>query len=258
MVKIIMNGFLGTMGNVICTLAETNPNCEIVAGIDTNEHPTVEPFPTFTDINECDMPADVIIDFSTASAVPSLLGYAVKRKTPIVLCTTGLNDDILEKISEASQQIAIFKSYNMSLGVNLVSEVVRRISSTLYNAGFDIEIIEKHHNQKIDAPSGTAIMLANSINSSLDNKLDHVYDRSIVTTKREREQIGIHSLRGGSIVGEHSVIFAGKDEDIEIRHTANSKEIFAIGAIKAAMFLKEKPAGLYNMENLMSEFISKD
>lgn len=255
MVKIIINGFLGKMGSLICQLAKENPNCEIVAAIDANLHAPVEPFPTFYNIEECDMPADVIIDFSTAKAVNKLLDYAVNKKIPIVLCTTGLDEDTVNKINEASKKIAIFQSFNMSLGVNLISEVVKKISKALYNANFDIEIIERHHNQKIDAPSGTALMLADSINSSLNNKLEYIYDRSNITEKRERKQIGIHSLRGGNIVGDHSIIFAGKDEIIEIKHSAISKEIFAVGAINAAIYLKNKSPQIYNMKNLMSEVI---
>jgi len=250
-----MNGFLGRMGNVICQLAEDNPNCEVVAGIDANLNAPIEPFPTFNKVIECDMPADVIIDFSTASAVPEILDYAVNRKIPIVICTTGLTDDIIIKINESSKEIPIFKSANMSLGVNLISQILKRISKTLYNASFDIEIIDKHHNQKLDSPSGTALLLADSINTSLGNKLEYIYDRSKVMEERKKDQIGIHSLRGGNIVGDHSIIFAGQDEIIEIKHQALSKTIFAVGAINAAIFLKEKKPGMYNMEDLMSEVL---
>lgn len=255
MTKIIMNGFLGRMGTVICQLVEENPNCEIVAGIDANLNAPIEPFPTFNKVKECDMPADVIIDFSTASAVPEILDYAVNRKIPIVICTTGLTEDILLKIDEASKIIPIFKSANMSLGVNLISQVLKKISKTLYNANFDIEIIDKHHNQKLDAPSGTALLLADSINSSIDNKLEYVYQRNNIMEERKKEQIGIHSLRGGNIIGEHSVVFAGQDEVIELNHQACSKTIFAVGSINAAIFLKNKKPGMYDMEDLMSEVI---
>lgn len=255
MTKIIMNGFLGRMGNVICQLAEDNPICEIVAGIDANLNSPIEPFPTFNKINECDMPADVIIDFSTAAAVSELLDYAVNRKIPIVLCTTGLTEDIILKVNKSAKKIPIFKSANMSLGINLISQVLKKISKTLYNANFDIEIIDKHHSQKLDSPSGTALLLADSINSSMDNNLEYVYHRSDVMEERKKEQIGIHSLRGGNIVGDHSVVFAGQDEVIELNHLASSKKIFAVGAINAALFLKNKNPGIYNMEDLMSEVI---
>lgn len=251
MVKIIMNGYNGTMGKSICKLVSKQSDAEIVAGIDiTSSNAT---FPTFMNINDCDMPADVIIDFSTASAVNEILDYAVNKKIPIVICTTGLSQDTINRIEEASNKIAIFKSANMSLGINLIANLIKRAVSILDEADFDIEILEKHHNKKIDAPSGTAILLADSINETMNEKYNYIYDRTSKREKRTKEEIGIHSIRGGTIVGEHSVIFAGKDEIIEFNHSALSKEVFAVGAVKAAKFISGKPAGKYSMQNIMNE-----
>ncbi len=252
MVKIIVHGYVGKMGKVICDLVKQRTDCEVVAGIDMAS--TSMPFPTFTEIDSCDMPADVIIDFSTAVAVPRLINYAVKKKLPIVVCTTGFSEEILEQVKQASTEIPIFRSANMSIGINLIAGLLQKASKILHEASFDIEIIEKHHNQKIDAPSGTALILADSINNSLNNQLNYVYDRSKVNEKRNNKELGIHTIRGGTIVGEHSVIFAGKDEVVEFTHIAHSKEVFAIGAISAAKFLVGKDAGLYNMNDLLNHY----
>lgn len=251
MTKIIMHGCNGKMGRVICDIVEKDKNSEIVAGIDIN--PENAKFPTFTNINDCNMSADVIIDFSTALAVPNLIEYCKSKKMPLVICTTGLSSDTLELIQSASNEIPIFKSANMSVGINLIANILNRISPLLFDNNFDIEIIEKHHNQKIDSPSGTAFLLADSINSSMENKLSYVYDRTKEMKKRDKNEIGISAIRGGTIVGEHSVIFAGKDEVIELSHFAYSKEVFAVGAVNAAKFLAKKSAGLYDMQNLMNE-----
>jgi len=197
--------------------------------------------------------ADVIIDCSRASAVADVVGVAAKVCLPLVICTTGLCDDVLTKIKEASKRIPIFLSGNMSLGVNVVSKIAADAAKTLAKAGFDIEIIESHHNQKIDAPSGTAFMLANKINETMGAKYNFVTDRSQKTEKRDKNEIGISSIRGGTIVGEHTVIFAGPDEVIEITHKAASREIFARGALVAAAFINGKPAGLYNMDDLLAD-----
>ena len=249
MIKIIMHGCNGKMGQTICNLLEKDNTCEIVAGVDIN--PTNAKFPTFTNINDCNINADVIIDFSTATAVDRLLNYCLNKNMPVVVCTTGLNDETIKKIEDISKYIPIFKSANMSLGINLLASLLKKASSILDENGFNIEIIEKHHNQKIDAPSGTALLLADAINSSMDNKFSYVYDRSNIREKRSDREIGISTIRGGNIVGEHSVIYAGKDEIIEFTHFAHSKEVFAIGAIKASKFLVGKPAGKYNMQNIM-------
>lgn len=249
MIKIIMHGCSGKMGQAICSLVEKDKECEIVAGVDIN--PINETFPIFTDINDCNIEADVIIDFSTATAVDRLLDYCVLKNMPVVICTTGLDEKTNQKIDEASKKIPVFKSANMSLGINLIASLLKKATSILDENGFDIEIIEKHHNQKIDAPSGTALLLADAINSSMDNKFDYVYDRSKIREKRSKKEIGISAIRGGNIVGEHSVIFAGKDEIIEFTHFAHSKEVFAIGAVKAGKFLAGKPSGKYDMQSIM-------
>lgn len=251
MIKIIMHGCNGKMGQVICSLVEKDETCEIVAGVDLNA--SNAKFPTFTNIADCNIEADVIIDFSTASAVSELLKFAKNKKMPVVICTTGLNQEIEKEINELSKEIPIFKSANMSLGINLIANLLKKATAILDESGFDIEIIEKHHNQKIDAPSGTALLLADSINDSMNNKFEYVYDRSQKREKRTKEEIGISVVRGGNIVGEHSVIFAGKDEIIELTHFAYSKEVFAIGAIKASKFLAKKPAGKYDMQSIMEE-----
>lgn len=250
-VKIIMNGYNGKMGKVICDIASKDKDCEIVSGIDiTLSNAT---FPTFLNISDCDMPADVIIDFSTASAVPEILKYAQQKKLPIVICTTGLSDETLNMIEDVSENIPVFKSANMSLGINLIANLIKRAVGILDESGFDIEIVEKHHNQKIDSPSGTALLLADTLNNEMNNKYSYIYDRTKKMEKRSKKEIGIHAVRGGTIVGEHSVIFAGKDEVIEFNHCALSKEVFAVGAVRAAKYLAGKPAGKYDMQNIMNE-----
>lgn len=251
MIKIIMHGCNGKMGQVICSLVEKDATCEIVAGIDLNANNAK--FPTFSNISDCTIDADVIIDFSTATAIPELLKFVENRKIPLVLCTTGLDKNIENEINRLSKTVAIFKSANMSLGINLIASLLKKATAILNENGFDIEIIEKHHNQKIDSPSGTALLLADSINKSMDNKFKYVYDRSNLREKRTENEIGISTIRGGNIVGEHSVIFAGKDEIIEFNHFAYSKEVFAIGAIKASKFLVKKAAGKYDMQSIMEE-----
>ena len=253
MTKIIMHGCSGKMGKVVCSIAADDPNCTICAGID--------PFGSSSDFTvyktpaECDADGDVIIDFSTASAVPALLDYAVEKQIPVVLCTTGFSDELNEKVKEASKKVAVLKSANMSVGVNLLFTLVQKAALALADSGFDIEIVEKHHNQKIDAPSGTALAIADAVNEVMENKFDYVYDRSQKREKRTNSEIGIHAVRGGSIVGEHEVIFAGKDEIIEINHTAMSKEIFAVGAVKAAKYLAGKPAGFYTMKDVLKDIL---
>jgi len=249
-IRIIMNGYNGKMGRVICELIKNDKEFEIVAGIDVTSSNAV--FPTFISINDCNMPADVIIDFSTASAVPHVLKYALEKKLPTVICTTGIDDKTLKMIDDASKIIPVFKSANMSIGINIIANLLKKAAPILDEAGFDIEIVEKHHNQKIDAPSGTAILLADAVNSSMDNKFEYIYDRSNKREKRSKSEIGIQSIRAGTIVGEHSVIFAGKDEVIEFKHSAASKEIFAVGAIKAAKYVIGKPAGKYDMQDMIN------
>ena len=209
-----MHGCNGKMGKVICDLVNKDADAEIVAGIDIAG--ANAPFPVFTDIKDCNVEADAIIDFTTASAVPAVIDYAVEKNIPAVICTTGLSD-------------------------------------VLYQAGFDVEIVERHHNQKIDAPSGTAILLAEAVNEGVGGDLEYVYDRSQVRQKRNRKELGLSAVRGGTIVGDHEVIFAGQDEVIEFTHSAHSKEVFAVGAVKAAKFIKGKKPGIYDMQDVMSE-----
>ena len=246
MVNVIMHGCNGKMGRVITNLVEEDDNIQIVAGIDAYTGMANE-YPVFASIKECDVKADAIIDFSVTAAIDDLLDYAVSTKTPVVVCTTGLSANQLEKINEASKSVAVLRSANMSLGINTLMKILKIATDVLADRGFDIEIVEKHHNQKVDAPSGTALALADCINQELNNEYDYTYDRSTVREKRKKNEIGISAVRGGTIVGEHEVIYAGTDEVIEIKHTAYSKAIFAKGAIDAAKFLANKEAGMYDM-----------
>ena len=250
MVNAIMPGCNGKMGRVITNLVSQDNDIEIVAGVDAYTGIDNE-YPVFTSIKECTVKADVIIDFAVTSAIDNLLDYSVSTKTPVVICTTGLSAEQLEKVNEASKKVAVLRSANMSLGINTLMKLLKTATEVLANRGFDIEIVEKHHNQKVDAPSGTALALADCMNQVLDNQYDYTYDRSTVRQKRAKNEIGISAVRGGTIVGEHEVIFAGIDEVIEIKHTAYSKAIFAKGAIDAAKFLKGKEAGLYNMADVI-------
>lgn len=250
MVKAIMHGCNGKMGQVISGFVAADPDIELVAGIDKVDD-KVNPYPVFTDIKDCDVEADVIIDFSVAAAVDGLLDYCVAKHLPCVLCTTGLSKEQLQKVTECSGKVAILKSANMSLGINLLLKMLKEAAGVLAPAGFDIEVVEKHHNQKVDAPSGTALALANSINEEFDNSYEYVYDRSCKREKRSSKEIGISAVRGGSIVGEHDVIFAGADEIITFSHTAYSKAVFAKGAVQAAKFLAGRGAGMYDMSDVV-------
>lgn len=233
MTNIIMNGCNGRMGRMITDIANKDTDVQIVAGIDAYDKVTND-YPVFTNIFDCNVDADVIIDFSTASAVDDLLKYAVEKKIPVVLCTTGLTSEQLDNVQKASEKVAILKSANMSLGINTLMKILKVATEVLANRGYDIEIVEKHHNQKLDAPSGTALALADCINQVLNNEYDYTYDRSSRREKRPEKEIGISAVRGGTIVGEHEVIYAGIDEVIEIKHTAYSRAVFAKGAVDAA------------------------
>lgn len=250
MVKVIMHGCNGHMGQVISGLIKDDPEIEIVAGIDLADNRD-NGYPVFTDIWSCKVEADAVIDFCSAKAVDNLLDYCVERQIPVVLCTTGLSEEQLKKVEEASKKVAVLKSANMSLGINLLLKLVKEAAQTLAAAGFDIEIMEKHHRLKVDAPSGTALALADSINESLDNAYHYVYDRSQVRRKREDKEIGISAVRGGTIVGDHDVIFAGADEVITFQHTAYSKAVFGKGAVQAAKFIKGKGPGWYQMSDVI-------
>ena len=251
MVRIIMSGCNGHMGQVISGLVEKDADAEIVAGIDIVDNRD-NGYPVFTDIDACDVEADVIVDFSVAQAVDGVLAYALKRKMPLVLCTTGLSEKQLEDVKTASAQIPILRSANMSLGVNTVFKLAAAAAKILGEVGYDIEIVEKHHRLKLDAPSGTALALADSINEAMDNRYHYTYDRSQRREMRDDKEIGISAVRGGTIVGEHEVIFAGPDEVIEFKHTAYSKAVFGKGAVEAAKFLAGKPAGRYDMSDVIS------
>lgn len=251
MVKIIMHGCNGHMGQVISGIVEKDPDAEIVAGIDIADQGK-NSYPVFTDIDACQVEADAIIDFSSAKATDKLLEYSAARQIPVVLCSTGLSEEQLAKVEETSKKVAVLKSANMSLGINTLLKLVQDAAKVLATAGFDMEIVEKHHRLKVDAPSGTALALADSINEAMDNKYHYVYDRSQKREKRDDKEIGISAVRGGTIVGEHEIIFAGQDEVIEFKHTAYSKAIFGKGAVEAAKFLAGKPAGRYDMSDVIS------
>ena len=245
-----MHGCNGKMGQVISGLIAADPQMEMVAGIDVwdDGHNT---YPVFADINDCDVKADCLIDFSTAGAVEKMLDYCVAKKLPCVLCTTGLSEELLQKMKVASETTAILKSANMSLGINLLLKMLKDAAGVLAPAGFDMEIVEKHHNLKVDAPSGTALALADSINEEFNNEYEYVYDRSSRREKRPAKEIGISAVRGGTIVGDHDVIFAGADEVITFSHTAYSKAVFGKGAVQAAKLLAGKEAGMYNMGDVI-------
>lgn len=251
MVKIIMHGCNGHMGQVISGLAAKDPGAEIVAGIDIADQGK-NSYPVFTDMKECQVEADAIIDFSSAKAVDALLDYSAQRQIPVVVCTTGLSEEQLAKIEETSKKVAVLKSANMSLGINTLMKLIQDAARVLATAGFDMEIVERHHKLKLDAPSGTALALADSLNEAMDNQYHYVYDRSQRREQRDSKEIGISAVRGGTIVGEHEVIFAGPDEVIEFKHTAHSKAVFGKGAIEAAKFLAGKPAGRYDMSDVIN------
>ena len=253
--KIILSGYTGKMGNVLRTLCETNPAFEVVAGIAVQDGEVI--FPAHVEYqspSELEHPGDVIIDFSHADSVGPIVDYARKRKIPSVICTTGLSAQTTSLISEASRDVAMFRSANMSLGVNLLGALLQKAASVLHPAGFDIEIIEKHHNLKVDAPSGTAFLLADAINEELGGAMRLNTSRSGIG-RRNPDEIGIHAMRGGTIVGEHSVIFAGKDEVLEFMHSAQSKQVFATGALQAAQFIVGKPPGLYDMQDVLRDIL---
>ncbi len=250
MINVIMNGCNGKMGQTITGILKEDKEAKIVAGIDKFDG-IKNDYPVFPSLEACDVKADVIIDFSTATAVDALLDYCVKTGTPVVLCTTGLSEEQLAKVNETSKKVAVLRSANMSLGVNLIMKLIKEAAEKLVPAGFDMEIVEKHHNLKLDAPSGTAIALADSINEEFNNEYEYVYDRSQRREKRPRKEIGISAVRGGTIVGDHDVIFAGKDEVITFSHTAYSKALFGQGAVSAAKFLAGKSAGMYTMKDVI-------
>lgn len=250
MIKIIMHGCNGKMGQVISGIVAEDEECEIIAGVDICDNISNQ-YPVYTDIDSMDVSADVVIDFTASVAVDKLLEYCVSKKLPVVLCTTGLSEEQIEKVKEASKVIPVLKSANMSLGINVLMKLLREATAVLAPAGYDIEIVEKHHNQKVDAPSGTALALADVINEELNNEYEYVYDRSRRRIKRPKKEIGISAVRGGTIVGDHDVIYAGTDEVIEISHRAYSKAVFGKGAVQAAKFLAGKTPGMYDMSDVI-------
>lgn len=250
MVRAIMHGCNGAMGQVITDITEKDADITIVAGIDLNDN-RQNAYPVFSSLEDCDVEADVLIDFSTAKAADAVLDWCAAKCMPIVVCTTGLSEEQIQKVSAVSEKTAVLRSANMSMGVNLLLKLVKEAAKTLAAAGFDIEVLEKHHNQKVDAPSGTALALADSINEALDHAYHYKYDRSAVREKRGEKEIGLQAIRGGSIVGEHDVIFAGQDEVVTFSHTAYSKAIFAKGAVQAAKYLAGREAGLYGMADVI-------
>lgn len=251
MTRIIMSGCSGAMGKMIADIVKEDKDAEIAAGIDVIEDCS-NSFPVFHKISECDVAADAIIDFSTPKILDELLDYSIEKKIPIVLCTTGYTEEQLAKIESAAEKTAVLKSANMSLGINTLLKLVQDAAKVFAAEGFDVEIVEKHHNQKLDAPSGTALALADSVNEAMGNPYEYVYDRSQRREKRNKKELGISAVRGGTIVGEHEVIFAGKDEVITFSHTAYSKAVFGKGAVSAAKFLNGKTAGRYEMADVIA------
>lgn len=249
MINVILVGSSGKMGAIITESIEKHDDINILYGIDLVTDVT-RSYPTFDNIYKVEQKADVIIDFSNPDTTDSVLNYALETSTPLIICTTALSEKQTQNIYAAAAKIPVFFSFNMSMGINLLLELSKKAANIL-GTDFDIEIIEQHHNQKIDAPSGTAYMIASEINNVRDNKMQYVYDRHTTRGKRKSNEIGIHSVRGGTIVGEHEVVFAGKDEVIKISHSAYSRQVFATGAINAARFIVDKPAGLYSMKNLI-------
>ena len=250
MIKVMMHGCNGAMGQVISGIIEESESAVMAAGIDFKDDGH-NPYPVFKNLEDCNVDVDVIIDFSSSKATDRLLSYVAEKQIPLVLCTTGLSEEQLKKVEETSKKTAILRSANMSLGVNVLLKLVNTAAKVLADADFDIDIVEKHHKLKVDAPSGTALALADAVNEALHNEYEYVYDRSQRRIRRPKKEIGIPAVRGGTIVGQHDVIFAGQDEVIEFHHTAYSKAIFGKGAVSAAIYLAGKPAGMYDMSDVI-------
>lgn len=253
MISIFLSGCLGRMGRVITAMVNESEDLQIVAGSDIKQDNSVG-FPIFEKASECDVDFDVVIDFSTTAALPELFKLLKNTGKPAVICTTGLTDEIKSELSEMSNTQAIFVSANMSLGINVLIHLARQAASLLYPE-FDLEIVEAHHKQKVDAPSGTALMIADELNEELDHVLEYIYDRSSKREKRGAKELGLHAIRGGTIVGEHTVIFAGGEETLSIHHSAQSRDVFARGALAAARFMPGKEPGIYSMKELINRSI---
>ena len=251
MVRVIMHGCNGKMGQTITNIVKADPDTEIVAGVDVSDH-IKNDYPLFSKIADVNVEADVVIDFSNASAVDALLDWCEEKGMPVVLCSTGLSEEQVKRATTVSiSKCAVLKSANMSLGINTLLKLLKEATAVLAPAGFDVEIVEKHHNLKVDAPSGTALALADAVNEAADNGYEYIYDRSQRRQKRDKKELGISAVRGGTIVGDHDVIFAGEDEVITFSHRAYSKAVFAKGAVQAAKFMAGKKSGLYDMSDVI-------
>lgn len=250
MIKMILSGCCGYMGRVVTDIVAADEEVEIVAGIDPAGQGNQD-YPVYKSAEECKTEADVLVDFSSPKALNALLAYCTGKKLPVIFCTTGYSEEQVAQIQAAAEHTAVMRSANMSLGVNLLMKLLKEAVKVLAPAGFDIEIVEKHHNRKVDAPSGTALALADSINEAMDQAYEYKYDRTAERKKREKNEIGFSVVRGGNIVGEHEVIFAGMDEIIEVKHTAYSRGIFAKGAVQAAKYMAGKTAGFYDMGDVV-------
>ena len=248
MTNILLCGCSGRMGAVVSDMAAADDNVKIVCGVDVLGEASGA-YPAYETLGDCKEDADVVVDFSNPAVFDELLAFCVDRKMPLVICTTGLSEDQLAAIDKAAEKIAILRSANMSVGINVIIKLLRQIAPYMSEAGYDIEIVEKHHNQKLDAPSGTALALAEAANE--EGKLEYVYDRSQVRQKRDKKELGISAVRGGTIVGTHEVIFAGEDEVITFEHMAYSRKLFAKGALEAAKFLAGRKPGMYSMQDVI-------
>ena len=253
MINVAIVGCNGKMGGFVAQAVQENTDTKALFGVDAFGQSRYD-YPVYKSFDEADEKPDVIIDFSHPSSLDGMLSYAVANGVPCVICTTGYSDEQRQQIKDASQSVAIFCSGNMSLGINLLIALCRQATKVL-GGSFDIEIVEKHHNLKVDAPSGTALMLADAISETLPQEPQYVYDRHAYRKKRDKNEIGIHAVRGGTIVGEHEVIFAGHDEVITLTHQAQSKEVFAVGSVNAAVFLASQPAGIYDMSDMLSSIL---
>jgi 4-hydroxy-tetrahydrodipicolinate reductase len=248
--KVLLHGCNGKMGRVMTRILAETPDMEIVCGVDIDPDKAANAYPVYASLAECRETSDMLMDFSHHTTLDGLLAFGISRNMPLVICTTGFTTEEKRRMAEASKKIPVLNSPNMALGVNLLLSLVKQAAEAL-NDEFDVEIVEKHHNQKVDSPSGTALMIADAINSALDGSMQYVYGRHSKTGKRQKQEIGIHAVRGGAIVGEHDVIFAGQGEVLEINHSVLSRDVFAYGTIRAARFLIGKGPGLYSMKDVI-------
>ncbi len=256
MIKLIISGCNGRMGQVVVRMCDQNQNVQVVAGLDPRGEKKND-FPVYTAPLEYAGEADVIIDFSNPAGLDALLDYAVQKKIPLVICTTGLSQEQLDRLDRVSKELPVFRSGNMSVGINLLVVLAKKAAAVL-GENFDVEIVERHHRMKLDAPSGTALMLADAVAEALPHESEYVFERQSVRQVRDRKEIGISAVRGGTIVGEHEVIYAGTDEVVELKHTAYSREVFANGAVTAAIWLSQiQTPGMYDMQDVLAELLSR-